>query len=891
MNIDAVKIKNFRNYLGEHEFLLNKKITILYGSNGFGKSSFFDAIEWCLTGEISRYDKSFNKISIINHNCNFENAECCVEIIFGGNILSRSFKVVDSKINRESVKIKPKSGKVIRFKDNVDNFLKHTYSESEKSDLFGSLIKQSHILSQDQVTEFISKDDPKERFNSLADIMGLKNVLYLFENFKGIRSEVQNSKIKLEDKKQQNQDKMGLRSKDLIPIGAELIEEIEFLIQGPPSVETLEKVLPTLEQLKLTIRQNINQTKVALEDIQLKGFSTVSGAKESANDLRDKIRFAEENVTKLKQLSFQVQNLRGNITQKTDLMDEIKELNEQIKDKSIILEGFGFSESTGISEVAQLADPKRKRSSKLVYAVSSKMQYQTLLQDSLRSKEIPVLKNKEDKLFKKAIRLNSLINHITTILNDSEDGVIVNLLQDIQNIKSYVKHHNTDGKCPVCSAQHGDNLHNVITNNINLYDSLISEKTSRANSLMAKKKRFEKRKIGIDKKLIQTKNELSKLQLTIENAQQQIDIFKSNTLFEDELFSSGLVNQITEENERVKNEIHQLNIVIRTIEDINQLKNIRETKLSALGTRFVGDLTKDATENRKRRLKRAESRMKSYIKNKQDQIRDLLNQYDILYGLISKIPENFKEDEYQVPIEDKLTSYAKQNEMIESELKLLSKAVELKRTLLFNEKISGDIAKFQAEQESIDEQLSRCNDVLESTKTFVDNIGSALGIKAKDFLNTSQSLIQKYYRYLNPLPSNNAIKFDGDNGELDIIIPLHDEKNFSNVKHTLSSGQLNVLAIAIFLAINESQKISKLDFVAIDDPIQNMDDVNQFAICDVLGSLKKQLLLSTHDLDFVKLFIKKNEHIKSEIQLYMLESPQLKTGKIKRMDFITSENA
>ncbi|OMF16157.1 hypothetical protein BK133_30580 [Paenibacillus sp. FSL H8-0548] len=220
------------------------------------------------------------------------------------------------------------------------------------------------------------------------------------------------------------------------------------------------------------------------------------------------------------------------------------------------------------------------------------------------------------------------------------------------------------------------------------------------------------------------------------------------------------------------------------------------------------------------------------------------------------------------------------------EIRLLSRASELKRTLQFNEKVSSDIVKFEEEKEKIKQQLQHCRRVLESTNLFTDQIGGALGTQAKDFLNTSESLIQKYYRYLNPLPSNNVIKFEGENGELNILIPLQNESMFSNVKHTLSSGQLNVLAIAIFLAINESQQLSKLDFVAIDDPIQNMDDVNRFAICDVLGKLSKQLILSTHDMDFVKLFIKKNEHIKSDIQLYILESPQLKSGKIKRMDFV-----
>jgi exonuclease SbcC len=887
MNIDVVRIKNFRNYLGEHEFILNKTITILYGSNGFGKSSFFDAIEWCLTGGISRYDKSFDRKSVINHSCNFENAECCVEIFFGGNILSRSFKIMNNEFKRESVKITTKSGDIIRYKENVDNFLKHTYAGSENNDLFGSLIKQSHILSQDQVTDFISKDDPKDRFNSLADIMGLKNVLYMYENFKEIRNEVQNTKIKHEEMKKQNHDNMQLRSKDLIPVGAELLDEIESLIHQLPSVETLEEVLPKIEQNKLSLRQSINQAKESIKNIEQKGFSSVLMAKERANSLRGEIRSAEDLVGKLKQLNSRIQILRKNIAQKTDLMKEVTGLNNEINEKTTTLIDLGFIESTGISEVAELALPKRDRLSKLIYAISSKMQYQMLLQEAKSSSKIPVLKNKEARLLNKVLRLNGLIEHILTLLNDSEDGAIAKLLQDIQNIHNYIQHHDTEGKCPVCSAHHGDKLQSEVARNINVYELRVNEKTSKANKLMSIKARFEKRKNEIDKDLKQTKNELSGLQLSIDNALQQLETIKSNSLYEYELFDVRSLEEINAENERVKNDITQFDVAITAIEIIIQLKNKRTTKLGELGTQFVGDLSKEAIGNRKRRLERAESRVINYINNKKNKIKNLQEEYDDLFAVILKLPEDYKERDNQTPIVDILTSYGTEAAKVETELMLLSKASELKRTLQFNGKVSSDIEIFLAEQQRIEEQLRRCNDVIYSSQTFIDNIGRVLGTKAKDFLNTSQSLIQKYYRYLNPMPSNNVIKFDGDNGELNILVPLQDDTQFSNVKHTLSSGQLNVLAIAIFLAINESQKISQLDFVAIDDPIQNMDDVNRFAICDVLGSLKKQLILSTHDLDFVKLFIKKNEHISSEIQLYILESQQLKSGKIKRMDFVT----
>ncbi|MGR5876661.1 AAA family ATPase [Bacillus pacificus] len=37
---------------------------MLYGENGYGKSSFFDAVEWCLTGSVDRFRQPGEKILI-----------------------------------------------------------------------------------------------------------------------------------------------------------------------------------------------------------------------------------------------------------------------------------------------------------------------------------------------------------------------------------------------------------------------------------------------------------------------------------------------------------------------------------------------------------------------------------------------------------------------------------------------------------------------------------------------------------------------------------------------------------------------------------------------------------------------------------------------------------
>ena len=58
VRLESVTIKNFRAYRKPHTFALGADVTILYGPNGFGKTSFFDAIDFAVTGGIGRIESS-----------------------------------------------------------------------------------------------------------------------------------------------------------------------------------------------------------------------------------------------------------------------------------------------------------------------------------------------------------------------------------------------------------------------------------------------------------------------------------------------------------------------------------------------------------------------------------------------------------------------------------------------------------------------------------------------------------------------------------------------------------------------------------------------------------------------------------------------------------------
>ena len=67
VRFESILIKDFRAYRRPQAFRLGADVTVLYGPNGFGKTSLFDAIDFAVTGEIGRLhssnDSHFRKLA------------------------------------------------------------------------------------------------------------------------------------------------------------------------------------------------------------------------------------------------------------------------------------------------------------------------------------------------------------------------------------------------------------------------------------------------------------------------------------------------------------------------------------------------------------------------------------------------------------------------------------------------------------------------------------------------------------------------------------------------------------------------------------------------------------------------------------------------------------
>jgi len=59
--IKTIEIRDFRIYHGKQEFSFERgsglsNLLLIYAPNGFGKTSFFDAVEWCYSNKIRRFE-------------------------------------------------------------------------------------------------------------------------------------------------------------------------------------------------------------------------------------------------------------------------------------------------------------------------------------------------------------------------------------------------------------------------------------------------------------------------------------------------------------------------------------------------------------------------------------------------------------------------------------------------------------------------------------------------------------------------------------------------------------------------------------------------------------------------------------------------------------------
>ena len=148
--------------------------------------------------------------------------------------------------------------------------------------------------------------------------------------------------------------------------------------------------------------------------------------------------------------------------------------------------------------------------------------------------------------------------------------------------------------------------------------------------------------------------------------------------------------------------------------------------------------------------------------------------------------------------------------------------------------------------------------------SMIDSLRDASSDLVEDELGRLELLLQRIYATADPHPEFRVVRLlsrmrQGRGRVLaEIEDPLHGHR--SDAPGTfLSSSQMNVLAVSVFLALNLGIPTLPLKVAILDDPLQSLDDLNLLGLIDLLKRMRerRQLMVSTHDSRFASLLERK----------------------------------
>lgn len=895
MKINRIVFNNFRNYKGKHTFVLNKQITILYGENGNGKSSFFDGIEWCLTGVISRFSEKRPPKEAIANKRILLGEECFVEIYFDDLCVRRAFSRNSNSFGNIDFCLLSKSNsrgifeKIASGEENVDLELRKIFENKgvKYKDIkykVGEIINKAYILSQDQVSDFVTRDKPNDRYHALASIMGFEKVLKLRKNLNNSRKILNDAFLETEKEKGVLQEKIEVLNTKIKPIDNGFLEKFLQVNESLPENKTDLKVkTDNLQSQLFTIDNEISIiNKLILEkfdtekDIEKEIISKQEQVYSSENILKQ--LFIEENRINT-EISYKNKTIKK-VTQNNKVNNEISESQNKIKLLLNQLKALEIeSDASSYEQINTSLHENEKEKRKVEFARKYKYEYDFAklfirdYDDNLNKKQV-ILQKQNEHLYEISNKQAAITRKILNNDNNSSVNILIKSIEDISN---YLNVNNPKGVCPVCLSNVGEDLNLIISKNLNQLIETVGKQKEMVTSQLKARETME---LEISKQ----KNFIENLEFEMEGllTKNKVSHETIRNIEDNQLFGNyfGMDNEVLSQKEKnlkeisknFKNALEILNEIQGYKETVafnsNVDKSILDEDIQSL-IKNLNTLDENSTLIKKRitEEERIISKRKSLVFNLENKKREY-EAYFKKYNESSlvRIIENL--NKLQINLNESLSLYDDVSAIIDNQQ--------------YNKEIEDELKVFVEKLSYISNKSDKFFNKLKIMDGLLNNLDREYGEEATDFLNNSDSSIQTYYRYLNPNPSEfNNLHFEVTDNENLYIKIKHKDINgeidstyFTDANMVLSSGQLNVLALAIFIATNESQNCSYFDFIAIDDPIQNMDDINRFSISDILGNLDRQLIFSTHDQEFLNLFLKKNELRHEGITLFTLNADE-----------------
>ena len=762
--------------------------------------------------------------------------------------------------------------RVVRGEGNVKDCLNSAFVDSQNNNFDFQEALKSSLLAQDQVLNFISSDTPTQRYNVLSSILGMEEITNIKQNLETARRVIE-KKINEEDRIEKQireeikKQKLKLETKyNIANINIEVANAFNFedkqnekdnLVKSKSQIEDK---LNRFHSLQKMIDEDVGNLSRLTEKIKELNSDLTSAQNEKDRIIKELAlneNSIEQNGKNIERVEQEMQILSQNV----EKGDELKKIENQLASPELYELSSELEENIQkqVSNFERLLDEYQ-------YALSNIAEYNQLLQN--RGSIPKSIDEFKQKIKQRELEITNQQNYITNLnselLSNDSDNDINLLIGMIREASRFVNSHREfENNCPVCNQS--------VVNISEHFDRRIAYFLQQSKITAERIDKHKRQTRELEEQVNNKQKEIGQLQFTISDLENQyseiqrrLQSLEGHSLYVKEYFSL--------DHSQIDLSINNLKYNIEKRQQYLALKNkkgqIEQQLEEHSDVRFSGlNLEQLLKENRVLTKKNDElSTLEEELMLKIEQQKITLDSLKRMDELISEISKEYRfadNDNPSIVLTDLINDKAKKIAILSQELVNHTSIIEyntIKDDLLDKEESLHRVQKIKENLDNkfkiVDDEINRIND----------------GFSFSKIVNSNESVIQKYFNYLNPNVTtyrNLYFNIDDIKNTLDIEIVNNDRS--VNVANILSSGQLNVLAISIFIAKNIGRNNSAIDFIAIDDPIQNMDDINQFSMIDVLGQLNKQLIFTTHDAKYVNLFLKKNELRLNNISVYYLD--------------------
>lgn len=847
MKIKKILIKNFKNIKETRIIDFQENVTLFVGPNGFGKTTIFDAIELSLTGKIRRIEESdysdgrssfstpyfqnnpeedtFIELTLTND----EGSSLIVSSLYkssmnaeGSNVPKFSFSKFKRTVRFEPEPLEDLDGLSERdIQKVISQFLGYEsedYSLGDTFDLF-------HYIQQDETAYYLKQKekDRKEQLNFLLNIGNYVNRKNRLERLKSVLSssekELKAKKDKLKTSPIKNDtpySKLPLRADNDFAFNKESIEfdnelSNESLNIYLSEIEKLQEFRSSFSPKDYFLRKLSDQfEREVLDDKDFIFYLIVREFFES----QDNIEHIEQNHTLIlndKNYSyFLLKNYIGQL--------ESLENDSRMFKRGKILEG--------------------------------------LLDVEIDKLNIEIIKNS----------LNSFPNwefgqvwlemfdyKLSTYKIKKEqldDGV--NSINKLLEIRSRLKEHSDEknSECVFCGYDWGESKNLLIA----------YEETT--NQLRKNLTNFEIEVSNMVEELNQLKMEL---QNQIQTEQEKLFVIPDDFLsvirsISNYDFPESFSNLVV-----MNSEIRPL--LVDESASLQEFENLKTELISSLQEKLL--IPKEVYSTFLRVVKKSvnfENLLEKYSILAGESIREYEISFDLLPISLNKFEENkekllvFLRDLRSQIVFDYSKSLDSQH-LFDKYFASKEKTFEECTIERISQKREYIINQFELQSLTRFNQIENRLQIIERTITYLQQRVRKLNNNIKSY---QEQMIQKlklpFYMYTAKILQNyqqgmGVLLTTQNNSNIRFIANSNSEQD---VMYQLSSGQVAVISFAFTLALNTTFKISKeFRFLSIDDPIQDMDSMNVYALIDLIRhSLSDyQIIMSTHN-DGSAMFIK-----------------------------------